>query len=125
MPVSCSERVNMSSEPRTPVLIRVRPDEVDPYRIAHHSRYAVWAEEALLRWMEETGETVPYRVTDFQCKYISSALLDEEVAVMLRRKSEKDSVREFTFSMRKTKGQLLLCTGALTVQLERECPPPQ
>jgi len=41
MPGSYSERANMSSEPRTPVLIRVRPDEVDPYRIAHHSRYAV------------------------------------------------------------------------------------
>lgn len=116
MPGSYSERANMSSDPRTPVLIRVRPDEVDPYRIAHHSRYAVWAEEALLRWMEETGETAPYRVADFQCKYISSALLDEEIAVMLRRKSEKDCIREFTFSMRKTKGQQLLCTGTLVIQ---------
>ena len=106
----------MISEPKTPVLIRVGPDEVDPYRIAHHSRYAVWAESALLRWMEETGETAPYEVTDFQCKYIASALLDEEVAVMLRRKSEQDGVSEFTFSMRKTKGQQLLCTGSLTVR---------
>ena len=115
MPVSYSERANMSSEPRTPFLIRVRPDEVDPYRIAHHSRYAVWAESALLRWMEETGNTAPYRVTDFQCKYISSALLDDDVAVALRLKSEKDGAAEFTFSMRRTKGQQLLCTGTLAV----------
>ena len=106
----------MSSEPKTPVLFRVRPDEVDPYRIAHHSRYAVWAEAALLRWMEEAGETVPFQVADFQCKYIASALLDEEIAVMLRRKPENDGVTEFTFSMRKAKGQQLLCTGSLTVR---------
>ncbi len=115
MPVSYSERANMSSEPKTPVLFRVRPDEVDPYRIAHHSRYAVWAESALLRWMEIAGKAAHYRVTDFQCKYISSALLDDEVAVVLRLKSEKDGVTEFTFSMRKVKGQLLLCTGSLAV----------
>ena len=108
----------MSSEPKTPALFRVRPDEVDPYSIAHHSRYAVWAEAALLRWMEETGETVPYRVTDFQCKYIASALLDEEVAVMLRRKSEGGGITEFAFSMRKTRGQQLLCTGLLTIQAQ-------
>lgn len=108
----------MSSESKTPALIRVRPDEVDPYRIAHHSRYAVWAETALIRWMEDTGEIVPYRVTDFQCKYISSALLFEEVAVMLRLKSEKDGISEFSFSMRKTKGQQVLCTGMLSVQLQ-------
>ena len=118
MPVSYSERANMNSEPKTPVLIRVRPDEVDPYRIAHHARYAVWAETALLRWMEETGTAAPYRVTDFQCKYIASALLDEEVAVMLRLKSEKDNVSDFTFSMRKVKGQQLLCTGTLTIRHE-------
>ena len=106
----------MSSEPKTQALFRVRPDEVDPYSIAHHSRYAVWAEAALLRWMEETGETAPYQVTDFQCKYIASALLDEEIAVTLRRKPEKDGVTEFPFSMRKTKGQMLLCTGSLTVR---------
>ena len=106
----------MSSEPRTPFLIRVRPDEVDPYRIAYHSRYAVWAESALLRWMEEAGKSAPYRVTDFQCKYISSALPDDEVAVALRLKSEKDGVTEFTFSMRKAKGQLLLCTGTLAIR---------
>ena len=116
MPVSYSERANMSSEPRTPVLIRVRPDEVDPYRIAHHSRYAVWAEAAMLRWMEEAGETAPYQVTDFQCKYIASALLDEEIAVMLRRKPGEDGISEFSFSMRKTRGQTLLCTGSLTVR---------
>jgi len=105
----------MNSEPRTPVLIRVGPDEVDPYRIAHHSRYAVWAESALRRRLEETGQTTPYRVTDFQCKYISSALQDDEVAVALRLKSEQDGVTEFAFSMRKTRGQLLLCTGSLTI----------
>ncbi|MBQ9064500.1 MAG: acyl-CoA thioesterase [Blautia sp.] len=105
----------MSSEPKTPVIFRVRPDEVDPYHIAHHSRYAVWAEEALLRWMEEAGEAGPYRVTDFQCKYISSALLYEELAVMLRRKSVKDGIHEFSFSMRKTKGQQVLCTGLIAV----------
>ena len=105
----------MNSEPRTPLTIRVGSDEVDPYRIAHHSRYAVWTEAALVKWMEETGETAPYRVTDFQCKYISSALLNDEVAVTLRRKSEKDGYSEFTFSMRKTRGQQLLCTGLLTV----------
>lgn len=115
MPVSYSERANMSSEPRTPVLIRVRPDEVDPYCIAHHSRYAVWAEAALIRWMEETGKTAPYRVTEFQCKYIASALPDDEVGVTLRLKTEKDGAAEFTFSMRKTKGQLLLCTGTLAI----------
>ena len=107
MPVSYSERANMSSEPKTPVLFRVRPDEVDPYRIAHH---------AMLRWMEEAGETAPYQVTDFQCKYIASALLDEEIAVMLRRKPGEDGISEFSFSMRKTRGQTLLCTGSLTVR---------
>ena len=99
----------MSSEPKTPVLFRVRPDEVDPYRIAHHSR-------SMLRWMEEAGETAPYQVTDFQCKYIASALLDEEIAVMLRRKPGEDGISEFSFSMRKTRGQTLLCTGSLTVR---------
>ena len=106
----------MNSEPRTPVLIRVRPDEVDPYRIAHHSRYAVWAETALAGWLEEDGNTAPYQVTDFQCKYIASALLGDEVAVTLRPKPEKDGVTEFTFAMRKTKGQMLLCTGVLAVR---------
>jgi len=116
MPASCSERENMSGEPAVTVLVRVGPDEVDPYRIAHHSRYAVWAEAALMRWMEESGDTAPYRVADFQCKYIASALLDEELSVTLRRKAEKDGVSEFSFSMRKTKGQQVLCTGVLAVQ---------
>lgn len=107
----------MSSEPKTPAVFRVRPDEVDPYRIAHHSRYAVWAEAALIRWMEEAGESVPYRVTDFQCKYIASALLDDEISVMIRRKANgRDAA--FDFTMRKAKGQQLLCTGTLAVRTE-------
>ena len=32
--------------------------------------------------MEEAGEMAPYQVTDFQCKYIASALLDEEITVV-------------------------------------------
>ena len=106
----------MTGEPQKPVLFRVRPDEVDPYRIAHHSRYTVWAENALLSWMKETGKAAAYRVMEFQCKYIASALLDEELAVTLRRKTEKSDIASFSFSMRKKKGQQLLSTGLLTVQ---------
>ena len=106
----------MSNEPKAPALFRVGPDEVDPYRIAHHSRYAVWAEAALLRWMEESGGIIPYQVTGFQCKYISSALSGDEIAVTVRPRSEADDVSEFAFSMRKTRGQQLLCTGLLAIR---------
>ena len=125
------ERARMGSDGRRPLIIRVGPDEADPYRIAHHSRYPVWAEIALRQWLEENAaegngsasggdrnmDSGGYRITDFQCKYIAPALRDEEIAVTLRRKAERDGVCVFAFSMSKVRGRALVCTGEIGVRV--------
>ena len=109
---------------------KVRPDEVDPYGIAHHSRYAVWAEMALrellrARASEPSDEArqkgLPaYFVRRFQCKYQLSARLDDTVEVSVRPGTPggDPASERFVFQVLDGATHRLFASGELEVQVK-------
>lgn len=72
------------------ITVTVRPDEVDPYGIVHHSRYAAWSEMALCELLKARKRTFSrYSVSRFQCKYQLSARLDSSAEILIRTRTGK------------------------------------
>lgn len=98
--------------------VNCRLTETDPYRIAHHSNYAVWAELALREMLTKAGLPLSYTVTEFHCKYKASALLGDDLDVMLRvQKQISENEYDFAFEMRGGPSNQVLTMGGLTVCL--------
>ena len=101
MVITGSGQARSLAKPRTPgrIRLRVRASEVDPYNIAHHSNYSVWAELALQEYLRSvTGDTLPsYRILRCQCKYMLSARYDDlvEAAVFPAGRSSAGEVFRF------------------------------
>lgn len=101
------------------VQIIVRPNEVDPYQIAHHASYLVWVEQALRQLLSESMDIVPsYLITQFECKYKESAKVDDRLILFLRlKKIISDFEYDFLFSIRLDKNKRELTNGHLVVKL--------
>ena len=115
------------------VLLQVRPNEVDPYGIAHHSNYAVWAELALLDYLrglekpvllsdgkggQRTGQELPScRILRFQCKYLLSARLYDMVEASVIPGASKEDAQLFRFRIADARGRRLFAAGLLEVSV--------
>ncbi|MBQ7487559.1 MAG: acyl-CoA thioesterase [Clostridia bacterium] len=98
------------------VCLTVRANEVDPYQIAHHSNYAVWAELALQDYLRTTDNSVPpYRIRRFQCKYLQSALQDDRIEVNIRPAGTRDGASAFLFQVMNCAGRRILASGRLEI----------
>lgn len=98
------------------VRLRVRENEVDPYRIAHHSNYGVWAEIALQDFLRDgDGCVPPYRVVRFQCKYMLSALLDDLIEASVRPAGTADGTEKYLFQVTDCKTHRTLTSGKLEI----------
>lgn len=83
------------------ICLRVRANEVDPYNIAHHSNYGVWAELALKEYLRSVfGDTLPaYRILRFQCKYMLSARYDDLVEAVVFPAGQSSEGEAFRFQI--------------------------
>lgn len=99
--------------------IIVRPNEVDPYKIAHHASYAVWVELALRKLLSESLSVIPpYLITRFECKYKESAKADEKLTLFLRLKKEISALEyDFFFSIHSDINKRELANGRLSISL--------
>ena len=107
--------------------LTVRPNETDPYAITHHSNYYVWAELALLKLLEaqsggDHSRRVPYRVTAASCKYMTSALLGDDVWVYIHARKSGEPVQgtptDFVFRIQDQTGRKRFAAGELSVEFQ-------
>ena len=101
----------MKDKPETmEITERVRITETDPYGIAHHSCYAVWAEMGLRALC--AGRGAEPAITAFDCKYLRSAKAGDEILIRVRPdRADADSLYRFEI----LRGQTLLSQGTMTV----------
>ena len=74
--------------------IIVNPIDTDSYNIIHHPQYFVWIEEAILEWLISAYgslEQVSYEICRFQCKFISTGILYDNLVLRLIHKSRSRS----------------------------------
>ena len=90
----------------------VRITETDPYGIAHHSSYAVWAEmglRALLAWKGYKQ----YELASFDCKYLKSAKVGDEILIRVTADQGKgDGVFRFVI----LRGNTVLAQGSMRLR---------
>ena len=113
---------NRSEE--TSLCLTVRPNETDPYSITHHSNYFIWAELGLLKLLEaqadaNDGKRIPYRIKAASCKYMTSAVLGDDVWVYIHAKKSGESpegtATDFVFRMQDQTGRKRFAAGELSV----------
>ncbi len=105
---------------RARISVTVRPDEVDPYGIVHHSKYAVWSEMALCELLKARKKIFSgYIVSRFQCKYQLSAKLDDSVEVLIRtgKPSEESDAERFLFQVSDMVTHRVFASGELEIQV--------
>ncbi|MBQ8092072.1 MAG: acyl-CoA thioesterase [Clostridia bacterium] len=75
----------MSSDKTESLLVEhVRLTETDPYGIAHHSCYAVWAEMGLRALLDTSSAEKEPEIISFDCKYLKSAMAGDEIRIITR-----------------------------------------
>ena len=87
--------------------LRVRYAETDAGRVAHHSSYVAWLEEARTEWMRSRGKS--YReieaegcflmVTEMQLSYLSPACYDEVLEISVRERARKRASFEIEYAI--------------------------
>lgn len=95
------------------VTLRVRETETDPYGIAHHASYAVWAEMGL-RALDAFPGAEKAWVAGFECKYLRSAAAGDEIRVRSRITGQADG--ETTVSFEILREKTLLASGTMAVK---------
>ena len=95
--------------------IAVRDTELDPYRIAHHSNYAIWSELGVQDYLRGAGAGSDYDVKHFFCKYIASAKRGDEINIRTRLKKEEDKCLIFAQEM--LVNMKLIVKSEITIEL--------
>lgn len=102
------------------ITVTVRPDEVDPYGIVHHSKYAVWCEMALCELLKAQKRAFShYRVSHFKCKYQMSARLNDSAEILIRtgKPGEVPDIERFLFQVSDMATHRIFASGELEVQV--------
>ncbi len=102
--------------------ILVGPTDTDPYNIVHHPVYFNWMEQAILQWILETYgsmNSISYTIEQFQCKFISSAKLYDELSLRLHPKRKENRIL-FQGKITNQKNNQLLVEESFFVRIEGE-----
>jgi acyl-CoA thioester hydrolase len=89
--------------------LRVRYAETDAGRVAHHSSYAAWLEEARTEWMRSRGNSYHsieaagcfLMVTEMRCRYLSPVRYDDELEIAVRVTDRKRASLELEYELRR------------------------
>ena len=100
--------------------LRVRYAETDAGRVAHHSSYVPWMEEARTEWMRARGR--PYRevedeegiflmVAEMSCRYRSPARYDDELEITVKMTDRRRVGFTLAYEIRAVADDRLIATG--------------
>lgn len=89
--------------------LRVRFAETDQMRIAHHSSYVPWMEEARTEWMRSIGRSyrsmedagLSLAVTRLELRYLGSALYDDLLEIETELVSVRKASLDFEYRIRR------------------------
>jgi acyl-CoA thioester hydrolase len=108
------------TEPEYRHRLRVRYAETDAGRVAHHSSYAAWLEEARTEWMRSRGTSYHsieaqgcfLMVTEMRCRYLSPARYDDELEISVSVKERRRASIELEYGIRRVGDDKLVAMAA-------------
>lgn len=103
--------------------LRVRYAETDSMQIVYHANYLVWMEVGRTDYFRELGFT--YRdlerqyklftpLTEIHCRYLASAVYDDEILVRTYLKQINRRLIKFGYEIYRTDDNIKLCEGDST-----------